>query len=134
MELAEEARNVKVESGRSCFTEEVQSQGARLTRPVFVTVMEYSMPVLKKGVTIAACITTNMIQTSFFCWKARSSRPVGIVGLQNKTEQSVLPDSDADEVGTVPVGQYITRRPVGTNGMFSSSDSDQPTADLSISF
>ena len=26
LELAEEARNVKVESGRSCFTEEVQSQ------------------------------------------------------------------------------------------------------------
>ena len=27
LELAEEARNVKVESGRSCYTEEVQSQG-----------------------------------------------------------------------------------------------------------
>ena len=40
LELAEEARNVKVESGRFCYTEEVQSQGTRLTRPVFVTVME----------------------------------------------------------------------------------------------
>ena len=28
-----------------------------------------------------------------------------------------------------PVGQYSTRRPVGTDGMFSMSDSDQPTAD-----
>ena len=28
-----------------------------------------------------------------------------------------------------PVGQYITRHPVGTDGMFSTSDSDQPTAD-----
>ena len=52
--------------------------------------------------------------------------------------------SDADQVGTVPagpdiiidriqpvaegpVGQYSTRRPVGTDGMFSTSDSDEPT-------
>ena len=28
-----------------------------------------------------------------------------------------------------PVGQYSTRRPVGTDRMFSTSDSDQPTAD-----
>ena len=49
LKLAEEARNVNVESGQSCYTEEVQSQGAGLTRPVFVTVMEYSSPVLKRG-------------------------------------------------------------------------------------
>ena len=73
----------------------------------------------------------------------------GLVGPQNKTEQPVLPGSDADQVGTVPagpvgpdiiidriqpvaegpVGQYSTRRPVGTDGMFSTSDSDQLTAD-----
>ena len=41
LELAEEARNVKIESGRFCYTEEVQSQGTGLTIPVFVTVMEY---------------------------------------------------------------------------------------------
>ena len=49
LDLAEEARNVKVESGRSWYTEEVQSQGTGLTRPVFVTIMEYSSPVLQKG-------------------------------------------------------------------------------------
>ena len=27
------------------------------------------------------------------------------------------------------MGQFSTRRPVGTDGMFSTSDSDQPTAD-----
>ena len=32
LDLAEEARNVKVESGRSWYTEEVQSQGTGLTR------------------------------------------------------------------------------------------------------
>ena len=49
LNLAEEARNVKVESGRSWYTEEAQSQGTGLTRPVFVTVMEYSSPLLQKG-------------------------------------------------------------------------------------
>ena len=73
----------------------------------------------------------------------------GLVGPQNQTDQPVLPGSDADQVGTVPagpvgpdiiidriqpvaegpVGQYSTRRPVGTDGMFSTSNSDQPTAD-----
>ena len=49
LELAEEARNVKIESGQLCYTEEVQPQETGLTRPVFVTVMEHSLPVLEKG-------------------------------------------------------------------------------------
>ena len=40
LKLAEEARNGYVESGQSCYTEEVQSQEAGLIRPVFVTVIE----------------------------------------------------------------------------------------------
>ena len=42
------------------------------------------------------------------------------------------PDIKLDRIQPVaegPVGQYSTRRPVGTDGMFSTSDSDQPTAD-----
>ena len=35
LELAEEARNVKVESGRSYYMEEVQSQGTGLTQTGF---------------------------------------------------------------------------------------------------
>ena len=98
LELAEEARNVKVESGRSYYTEEVQSQGAGLTKPVFVTVVENSSPVLRKGATIAAGISTEMIPTN------RSARRREPVGPQDKTGQLVLPGSDADEVGTVPTG------------------------------
>ena len=37
LKLAEEARNVDVESGQSCYTEEVQSQGAGLTRRLQLT-------------------------------------------------------------------------------------------------
>ena len=181
LQLAEEARNVKVESGRSCYTEEVQSQGTGLTRPVFVTVVEYSSPVLKKGAMRAAGVSTEMIPTRSSAGRRKSvdqsglvdpqnqtdqvgtvpagpdiiidrRKPVDqsdLVGPQNQTDQPVLPGSDADQVGTVPagpvgpdiiidriqsvaegpVGQYSTRRPVGTDGMFSTSDSDQPMAD-----
>ena len=61
LELAEEARNVIVENGRSCYTEEVQPQGTGLTRPVFVTVMVDSPPVLEKRALRATGISTEMI-------------------------------------------------------------------------
>ena len=141
LELAEEARNVKVASRRSCYT-----QGARLTKPVFVTVMGYSSPVLKKGATIAAGISAEMISGNLSAGRREPVDQLGPVGPQDKTEQLVLPGSDADEVGTVPagpvgpdvtvdriqpvaegpVGQDITRRPVGPDGMFSTCESDQP--------
>ena len=52
LDLAEEARNVKVDSGRPGYTEEVQPQGTELTRPVFVTVMVDSPPVLNQPVAV----------------------------------------------------------------------------------
>ena len=149
LKLAEEARNVNVESGRSYYTEEVQSQGAGLTKPVFVTVVENSTPVLRKGATIAAGISTEMIPTNRSAGRREPVDQLGLVGPQDKTGHSVLPGSDADEVGTVPtgpvgpdvtvdqiqpvaagpVGQYITRRPVGPDRMFSTCDPDRPVAD-----
>ena len=61
LDLAEEARNVILENGRSCYTEEVQPQGTGLTRPVFVTIMVDSPPVLKKRALRATGISTEMI-------------------------------------------------------------------------
>ena len=149
MELAEEARNVKIESGQFCYTEEVQSQGTGLTRPVFVTVMEYSSPGLTTGAMSAAGVSTGVIPTRSSAGRRKPVDRSGLVGSQNKTDQPVLTGSNEDQVGTVPtgpvgsdsiiyriqpvaegpVGQFSTRRPVGTDGMFSTSDSDQPTAD-----
>ena len=149
LDLAEEARNVKVESGRSCYTEEVQSQGTGLTRPVFVTVMEYSPPVLQKGAVRATGVSTEMIPIMSSAGRREPVDRSGLVGPQNKTEQPVLLGLDENQVGTVPagpvgpdiiinriqpvaegpVGQFSTRHAVGTDGMFSTSDSDQPTAD-----
>ena len=68
LELAEEARNVSVESGQSCYTEEVQSQGAGLTRPVFVTVMEYSLSVPKGGSYDSPRYLYRDDTNHSFCW------------------------------------------------------------------
>ena len=149
LQLAEEARNVKIGRGRPCYMEEVKSQGTGLTSPVFVTVVEYSSPVLKKGAMRAAGVSTEMISTRSSAGRHRPVDQLGLVGPQNQTDQPALPGLDADQVGTVPagpvgpaiiidriqpvaegpVGQYNTRRPVGTDGMFFTSHSDQPTAD-----
>ena len=149
LDLAEEARNIKVESGRSWYTEEVQSQGTGLTRPVFVTVMEYSSPGLQKGAVRATGVSTQKIQIMDSAGRREPVDRSGIVGPQNKTEQPVLLGLDADQVGNAPagpvgpdimmdriqpvaegpVGQNNTRRPVGTEGMFLVNDSDRPTAD-----
>ena len=146
MELAQEARNVNVESGQSCYTEEVQSQEAGLTRPAFVTVMEYSSCVLNVGATIAPGISTERIPPIFSAGRRSPVDQLGLVGPWDKTEQSVLPGSDTKDGGTDPagpvgpdvsvdqiqpvaegpVGQYITRSPVGSDGMLSTCDSDQP--------
>ena len=77
LELAEEARNINVESGQSCYTEEVQSQEAGLTKPVFVTIMEYSSSVPKEGAMRAPGISTERIPPNFLCWAPLPSRPVG---------------------------------------------------------
>ena len=148
LELAEEARNVKIER-QFCYTEDVQSQGTGLTRPVFVTVMEFSSPGLTTGAMRAAGVSTEVIPTRSSAGRRKPVDRSGLVGSQNKTDQPVLTSSNEDQVGTVPtgpvgsdiiidriqpvaegpVGQFSTRRPVGTDGMFSTSDSDQPTAD-----
>ena len=98
---------------------------------------------------LAAGISTEMIPTNLSAGRHEPVDQWGLVGPQDKTEQSVLPSPDADEGGTVPagpvgpddtvdriqpvaegpVGQYITHRPAGPDGMFSTSDSDQTTAD-----
>ena len=61
LDLTEEARNVKVESGRSGYTKEAQPQETGLDRPVFVTIMVDSPLVLKKGALRATGVSTEMI-------------------------------------------------------------------------
>ena len=104
LDLAEEARNVKIESGRSWYTEEVQSQGTGLTRPVFVTVMEYSPPVLQKGAVRATGVSTEIIQIMDSAGRCEPVDRSGLVGPQSKTEQPVLLGLDTDRVENAPAG------------------------------
>ena len=83
LKLAEEARNVKVESGQSCYTEEVQSQEAGMTKPGLVTVVEYSSPELRKGATIAAGISAEMVPTNLSAGRREPVDQLGLVGPQN---------------------------------------------------
>ena len=136
-------------NGQSCYTEEVQSQEAGLTRPVLVTIIEYSSPVLKEGAMIPPGISTESIPPIFSTGRRCPVDQLGLVGPWDKTEQSVLTGSDkkndeTDPSGPVgtdvsfeeiqpvaegPVGQYVTRNPVGSDGMLSTCDSDQPMAE-----
>ena len=108
LDLAEEARNVKVENGRSCYMKEVQPQGTGLTRPVFVTVMVDSPPVLKKGALRATGVSTERIPIMSSAGRCEPEDRSGLVGPQDKTEQPVLLGSDADQSGTTPAGWATT--------------------------
>ena len=157
LELAEEARNVySVESGQSC-SEEVQSQGAGLTRPVFVTVMEYSSSVLREGAMIAPGTSTDMIPTTLSAGRRNPVDQLGLVGLVGPVGPYVTVDQiqpvaeglvgqyitprqdgmfstcDSDQpMADGPVGRFITRSPVGSDGILSTCDSDQPVADSPV--
>ena len=94
-----------------------------MTRLVFVTVVEYSSTVLKKGATTVAGISTEMIPTNLSAGRREPVDQLGLVGPQDTTEQSVLPGSDADEVGTVPTA------PVGPDVTV---DQIQPVAEVPV--
>ena len=145
LELAEEARNVYIDIEQCCYTDEVQTQEAGLTRPVLVTVMEYSSSVLNVGAMIAPGIPTERIPTIVSAGRRSPVDQLGLVDPCNMTEQSVLSGSDTKDGGTDPVGpdvsvdlsqpvaegpvgQDVARSPVGSDGMLSTCDSNQPVA------
>ena len=116
------------------YPEEVQPQGTGLIRPVFVTVMVDSPPVLKKGAVRATGVSTERIQIMDSAGRCEPVDRSGLVGPQSKTEQPVLLGLDADQVGNAPAGpvdpdimmdqiQPVAQGPVGQN------DSDRPTDD-----
>ena len=140
LELAEETRNVNVEIEQCCYTDEVQTQEAGLTRPAFVTVMEYSSSVLNVGATIAPGISTERIPPIFSAGRRSPVDQLGLVGpswawfcpdrIQKMEEPTLLAQwAQMSQLAEGPVGQYITHSPVGSDGMLSTCDSDQPMAE-----
>ena len=104
LDLAEEARNVILENGRSYYMEEVQPQGTGLTRPVFVTVMVDGPPVLKKRALRATGISTEMIPNMNSAGRGEPVDRSGPEGPQSNTEQPVLLGLNTDERGNAPAG------------------------------
>ena len=101
LHLAEEARNVILDNGPSCYIEEVQPQGTRLIRPVFVTVMGDSRPVLDKRALRVTGTSTEMIPNMNL---AGRREPVDRSGQMSTTEQPVLFGLNTDERGNNSVG------------------------------
>ena len=105
--------------------------------------MENSSSELKEGATIAPSFSTEKIPPVFSAGRCYPVDQLGLVGPWDRTEQSVLAGSDAKDEGTDPVGpvgpdisfdqiqpvaegpvgQYITRSPVGPEEMLSTCDS-----------
>ena len=110
MELAKEARKVILMDGQSCDTEEVQPQQTGLTRPVFVTEMIDSPPVLKSRALRVTSTSTEMIPNINLRGRGEPVNRSGPVGPQNNTEQPVLLGFNTDKRGnapTGPVGHYV---------------------------
>ena len=145
LELAEEARNVCVENEQCIYTDEVLAQVAGMTRPVVVTITEYSHPSLNDGATIAPRISTEKLMPVVSAGRCSPVDKMGQAGPCDKTDQSVLSGSETEDRGTDPVGPvgpyvmfdqvqpvaegpvgpYITLSPVGSDGMHSPCDTDQ---------
>ena len=102
------------------YTDEVQTQEAGLTRPVFVTVMESNSSVLNVGATIAPGISTERIPPRFSAGRCSPANQLGLVGPWNKTMPSILSGSDTHDEGTDSAG------PVGSDV---SVDQSQPVAE-----
>ena len=106
LELAEEARYVVVGSGQSCYAEEVQSQEAGLTRPVFVIIMECSSSVPKEGALIAPGIPTERIPPIFSAGRRYPVDQLGLVCPWDKTERRFCPDRITKMMAPIPRAQW----------------------------
>ena len=101
LDLAEEARNVILENGPSCYMEEVRPQGTGLIRPVFVTVMRDSRPVLNKRALRVTGTSTEMIPNMNL---AGRREPVDRSDPMSTTEQPVLFGLNTDGRGNNSAG------------------------------
>ena len=142
LELAEEARNVCVENEQCLYTDEILPQVAGMTRPVVVTIAEYSHSSLNDGATIAPRIFTETLMPVLSAGRCSPVDKMGQAGPGDETDRSVLSGSETEDRRTDPVGPvglyvtfdqvqpvadgpYITLSPVGSDG----KHTDQPVAD-----
>ena len=145
LELAEEARNSGRVDDQSTDMKDVQPQRNGLTRPVLVTEIMDSTPVLGSSAVRVTNTSDEMIPDRSLDEPVDRSDPVGP---HSGTEQSVFLRLDADQgehiptnrvhpgvkmfrtqpVADGPAGPDRTRRPVGTDETYAVHDEVRPTA------
>ena len=123
LKLAEEARNVILVNGQSCDTEEVQPKRTGLIRPVFVTEMVDSPPVLNNRALRVTGTSTEMIPNIKLRGRREPVDRSGPGGPLSATEQPVLLGLHTDESekdSTDPLGPDVIPagrgEPVGPGG------------------
>ena len=127
LELAEEARTIVIVDGQSVNMKNAQPQQTGCTKPVFVTEIINSPPMLNDGALVATGTSTEVIPNTDLRGQSEPvnwSGPVGqlvssdgrgvmvdrldLVGQYNSTDQSVFPGLDVDQAKHVP---FIRRHP-----------------------
>ena len=111
LELAEEARNSILVDNRSGIMKDVQPQRTGLTRPVFVTEMIDSTPVLRSRALRVTNTSAEMIPNINLGGRGEPVNRSGPVGPLSDTEQPILLGVITDKGGNGPNG------PVGRDVM-----------------
>ena len=106
LELAEKARNIILVDNRSCNTKDVQPQRTGLTRPVFVTEMIDSPPVLRNRAFRVTSTSAEMIPNINLSGRGEPVNRSGPVGPQSDTEQPVLLGVNTDKGETAPMARW----------------------------
>ena len=97
LELADEARNVCVENEQCLCTDEILPRVAGMTRPVVVTIAEYSHSSLNDGATIAPRIFIETLRPVLPAGRCSSVNRMGQAGPGDETDQSVLFRSETED-------------------------------------
>ena len=95
--MAEEARNVCVENEQCLYTDEILPQVAGMTRPVVVTIAEYSHSSLNNGATIAPRIFTETLMPVLSAGRCSPVDKMGQAGPGDETDRSVLSGSETED-------------------------------------
>ena len=104
LDLAEEARNSTLVDNRSGITEDVQPQRTGLIRPVFVTEMIDSAPVLRSRALRVTNTSAEMIPSINLDGRGEPVNGLGPVSPQNNTKQPDLLSVNTDKGGNGPNG------------------------------
>ena len=132
LKLAEEARNGCV-GYRECHPVDADlPQVTGTTKPVVVTIEEFSHTSSQQGALIAPPVSSEEgmpAGPAEWVTPAATTGPVDPYGETVESVSSEMEPEDIEVYSVGPVGPSVTLSPVGSAGRLSQCDSDQPVAD-----